>query len=210
MSPGRGLRSSSAGQRVVRIQDRRRAPGAATASVPPGSSPRRALRALPGGSRACAASSEGAPRQQALGQEEPHVPRRPTEHGHEPDPCEPASSRHRWRALAVVAALRIAQVRCRPQSPDRELAHPQPSTTIQTRPLTDERHRCLGKLQLLSGRLTAPHGIEKPRQLPRTICAPSAEREMSQPLHPTGSTQNRGPRHLDTRPSIKEKAVAPS
>ena len=37
---------------------------------------------------------------------------------------------------------------------------------------------------LLSGRLTAPHGIEKPRQLPRTRCAdPSAEREMSPP-HP--------------------------
>ena len=34
----------------------------------------------------------------------------------------------------------------------------------------------------LSGRLTAPHGIEKPRQLPRTLCAdPSAEREMSPP-----------------------------
>ena len=41
------------------------------------------------------------------------------------------------------------------------------------------RHDCLGKLPLLSGRLTAPHGIEKPRQLPRTICAASAEREMS-------------------------------
>src|SRR5215211_4853522 len=38
---------------------------------------------------------------------------------------------------------------------------------------------CLGKLPLLSGRLTAPHGIETPRQLPRTLCAPSADREMS-------------------------------
>ncbi len=46
---------------------------------------------------------------------------------------------------------------------------------------------CLRKLPLLSGRLTAPHGIEKPRQLPRTLCeAPSAEREMSQP-HPPGA-----------------------
>ena len=38
---------------------------------------------------------------------------------------------------------------------------------------------CPGKLPSLSGRLTALHGIEKPRQLPRTICASSAEREMS-------------------------------
>jgi transposase len=42
------------------------------------------------------------------------------------------------------------------------------------------RQSCLGKLPPLSGRLTALHGIEKPRQLPRTLCAdPSAEREMS-------------------------------
>ncbi len=41
-------------------------------------------------------------------------------------------------------------------------------------------------------RLTAPHGIEKPRQLPRTICAPSAEREMSTTLTPA-STPARSP-----------------
>jgi hypothetical protein len=44
-----------------------------------------------------------------------------------------------------------------------------------------------------SGRLTAPHGIEKPRQLPRTLCAhPSAEREMSPTSHP-------GSKHLNNR-----------
>ena len=86
------------------------------------------------------------------------------------------------------------QVRRRAQDPDRLLAHPQPPATLQARPLADERgHRCLGKLPLLSGRLTAPHGIEKPRQLPRTICAPSAEREMSHPLHHPGSTHPRAP-----------------
>ena len=75
----------------------------------------------------------------------------------------------------------------------RLLAHPQPPTTLQARPLPDERHRRLGKLPLLSGRLTAPHGIEKPRQLPRTICATSAEREMSDPLTSNGSTNDRAP-----------------
>ena len=54
-----------------------------------------------------------------------------------------------------------------------------------SRPLADERgHRCLGKLPLLSGRLTAPHGIEKPRQLPRTICAPSAKKRNEPPTPP--------------------------
>lgn len=38
--------------------------------------------------------------------------------------------------------------------------------------------------------LTALHGIEKSRQLPRTLCdAPSAEREMSTPTSPNGSTR---------------------
>src|SRR5215216_427226 len=101
------------------------------------------------------------------------------------------------------------QVRGRTQDPDRLLAHPEPSATLQTGPLLSERHRGLGKLQLLSGRLTAPHGIEKPRQLPRTICAPSAEREMSKRSTPTGAnTAER--RHLDSRPSFKEKAEAKS
>src|SRR5215207_2209910 len=85
------------------------------------------------------------------------------------------------------------QVRGRTQDPDRLLAHPEPSATLQTGPLLSERHRGLGKLQLLSGRLTAPHGIEKPRQLPRTICAPSAEREMSQTLNADGSKHGRAP-----------------
>jgi hypothetical protein len=34
----------------------------------------------------------------------------------------------------------------------------------------DASQFCLGKLPLLSGRLTALHGIEKPRQLSRTLC----------------------------------------
>jgi len=85
------------------------------------------------------------------------------------------------------------QVRRRTQDPDRLLAHAQPPATLQTDPLPDERQRALGKLQLLSGRLTAPHGIEKPRQLPRTICATSAEREMSQSLNADGSKHSRAP-----------------
>ena len=85
------------------------------------------------------------------------------------------------------------QVVGRPQGPHCLLAHPQPPTTLQARPLPDERHRRLGKLPLLSGRPTAPHRIEKPRQLPRTICATSAEREMSHPLTSNGSTNDRAP-----------------
>ena len=84
------------------------------------------------------------------------------------------------------------QVVGRPQGPHCLLAHPQPPTTLQARPLPDERHRRLGKLPLLSGRLTAPHGIEKPRQLPRTICATSAE-EKRATRSPNGSTNDRAP-----------------
>ena len=49
---------------------------------------------------------------------------------------------------------------------------------------------CRGELLALSGRLTVPHGIERPRQLPGTFCAESAEREMS-PTHCTGSARGR-------------------
>ena len=76
----------------------------------------------------------------------------------------------------------------RAQDPDCLLARPVPTGALQAEPRPRRRSSpCLGKLQLLSGRLTALHGIEKPRQLPRTLCeAPSAEREMSQP-HPPGA-----------------------
>jgi transposase len=81
------------------------------------------------------------------------------------------------------------QVRRRTQGPDRHLARPLTQRTLQTQP-PPRHHTCPGKLPLLSGRLTAPHGIEKPRQLPRTICAPSAEREMS---HPSNTNHTRPP-----------------
>ena len=69
-----------------------------------------------------------------------------------------------------------------------------------------------------SGRLTALHGIEKPRQLPRTLCEdPSAEREMSPPHTPGARGQRPSP--VATRPTtadgpldnggrLKEKAMA--
>jgi hypothetical protein len=60
-------------------------------------------------------------------------------------------------------------------------------------PPSPRRPSPASKLPLLSGRLTAPHGIEKPRQLPRTLCAaPSAEREMS-------TTSNRGSNRINNR-----------
>ena len=84
------------------------------------------------------------------------------------------------------------QGRRRAQDPDRRLARPVPPTTVQARRATAARS-CLGKLPLLSGRLTALHGIEKPRQLPRTLCAdPSAEREMSPPHTPRAPTHKGG------------------
>src|SRR5215204_4680944 len=54
-------------------------------------------------------------------------------------------------------------------------------------PPPGRREHCPGELLLLSDRPTVPHGIERPRQLPGTICAPSAEREMSTPHPPAGS-----------------------
>ena len=67
----------------------------------------------------------------------------------------------------------------RPQALDRRLAHAHAPRALQ--------RTCPGELLLLSDRLTVLHGIERPRQLPGTICAPSAEREMSTPHPPAGS-----------------------
>ena len=98
----------------------------------------------------------------------------------------------------------------RAQDPDRRLARPLPPATVQARRPAPARS-CLGKLPLLSGRLTAPHGIEKPRQLPRTLCAdPSAEREMSPPHTATGTARHRpAGRRLTNRPRSKRKRRAP-
>jgi Transposase len=85
-----------------------------------------------------------------------------------------------------------SQVRRRAQGPDRVLARPRPPPALHALRLQPAGDR-LGKLPLLSGRLTAPHGIEKPRQLPRTLCdQPNAERDMSTTLTP-GSTPTRAP-----------------
>src|SRR3954463_13155982 len=85
--------------------------------------------------------------------------------------------------------------------------HALPPRTLQARRTAPARS-CLGKLPLLSGRLTALHGIEKPRQLPRTLCAdPSAEREMSPPPPPAHRATD-PPGALDEPHTIKEKAAA--
>ena len=98
------------------------------------------------------------------------------------------------------------QGRRRAQAPDRRLARPVPPTTVQARRPAPARS-CLGKLPLLSGRLTAPHGIEKPRQLPRTLCAhPSAEKRNEPTSTTTGTTSGRPPRRcLTNRPRSKRK-----
>ena len=85
------------------------------------------------------------------------------------------------------------QGRRRAQGPDRRLAPPVPPTAIQARRSAPAR-ACLAKLPLLARRLTAPHGIEKPRRLQRTPCAdPSAEREM-RPPQPRGARRLADPR----------------
>jgi len=78
---------------------------------------------------------------------------------------------------------RCCVVALRSKPPNRAGGRPTLGTSSRARALQAEpparrRHACLGKLLDVSGRLTALHGIEKPRQLPRTLCdAPSAERE---------------------------------
>ena len=67
-------------------------------------------------------------------------------------------------------------------------------------------NHCHGELLTLSGRLTALHGIERPRQLPGTICAASAEREMSSTQR-TGSRREGGDAAgLTTRRLSKRKS----
>jgi hypothetical protein len=89
---------------------------------------------------------------------------------------------------------------------DRRLARALPRAALQPGPPAQHRlHHRPGKLPLLSGRLTALHGIEKPRQLPRTLCDdPSAEREMSTPLA-TGSRPPRPPPLTPASPSKRKQ-----
>ncbi len=109
------------------------------------------------------------------------------------------AAQHAWRQsnpwhqlysdIAARAGKNPAKSGCRAQDPDRLLAHPLPPGALQGADQPAPRS-CLGKLPSLSGRLTALHGIEKPRQLPRTLCAnPSAEREMSPPPPQPGAHQ---------------------
>jgi transposase len=67
------------------------------------------------------------------------------------------------------------EIGARAQAADHLLAHALAKPGLSTAPIS----HCRGELLPLSGHLTALHGIERPRQLPATICATSAEREMS-------------------------------
>ena len=124
------------------------------------------------------------------------------------------AAQHAWRPtnpwhqlytdLAAARRQEPGQGRRRAQDPDRRLARPLAPATLQARRPAPARS-CLGKLPLLSGRLTALHGIEKPRQLPRTLCAdPSAEREMSPP-HTPGAPDPDHRRRLTNRARSKRK-----
>src|SRR5205823_4738010 len=90
---------------------------------------------------------------------------------------------HRRRSPLTQQKLR--QGRRRAQDPDRRLAHALPQRTLQPRAT---HHLCLGKLPLCFGRLTAPYGIEKPRQLPPTRCA---RQRQERDEHPTVREQQR-------------------
>ena len=95
----------------------------------------------------------------------------------------------------------------------RPLAHrrrSRPSATLQARRRAPARS-CLAKHPLLSGRPTARHAIEKPRQLPRTLRAnPSTKREMSPPHTPGAPDpeESRSTTERDQRESPSEPAVA--
>jgi transposase len=65
------------------------------------------------------------------------------------------------------AAVEAANQAWRPSNPFHLLAHALARPGLQTFPPND----CRGELLALSGRLTVPHGIERPRQLPGTFCA---------------------------------------
>ena len=72
------------------------------------------------------------------------------------------------------------QGRRRPQGPDRQLARPVPPAALHPFAPARRDSSCPGELQLRSGRLNGPQGIEQPGQLQPTRCAkPSAERELS-------------------------------
>ena len=72
------------------------------------------------------------------------------------------------------------QGRRRPQGPDRELARARTPAALQPFAPTRRGSSCSGELQLRSGRLNGPQGIEQPGQLRPTRCArASAERELS-------------------------------
>ena len=91
-------------------------------------------------------------------------------------PLEPPLSRLKDRT-----GKKPGQVRGRAQGPDRRLARPRPPPAVQAQPRPRRQSSCPGKLPLSSGRLTAPDGIEKPRQLPPTRCAAKRRRGSSTP-----------------------------
>ena len=85
------------------------------------------------------------------------------------------------------------QGRRRAQDPDRRLARPVAPATLQARRPAPARS-CLGKLPLLSGRLTALHGIETPRPAPTNTLRRPERRKRNEPT----STATGTPRHRPT------------
>ena len=90
----------------------------------------------------------------------------------------------------------------RAQAADLLLAHALARPGLSTHPIND----CRGKLLTLSGRLTVPHGIETPRQLPGTILRRERRKrnELDSPHWERGEGGDVA--GLDSETSIKEKA----
>ena len=109
-------------------------------------------------------------------------------------------------ARRVIPAKSPEKVGCRVSAGAPSMrSMPQPAREAHARAATpSSRRRCpQARASPPTGRLTALHGIEKPRQLPRTLCAdPSAEREMSPPQTPTNTPPRRRlPNRHDQRES---------
>jgi transposase len=108
-------------------------------------------------------------------------------------PLAPALPR---RQTALRRQGQPGQGRRRAQGPDRRLARPRAAAALQAFAPARRDRSCPGELQLRSGRLNGPQGIEQPRQLRPTRCAPpSAERELStyrppRPRRPTPTTRD--------------------
>jgi hypothetical protein len=110
------------------------------------------------------------------------------------------------RRQPPLAQPQLRQGRSRAQDPDRRLAHALPQPALQARPQIHRGHVCPGKLPLGFARLTAPYGIEKPRQLPPTRCAHKCQERDEHPTVPEHQRRRHQPAEDSTSGPSSERA----